>query len=519
MAKRKRTAQGEPAVVTAAAPHKKLKPTTQQTHTTIQIIAGSYDKVLHGVTARISPDGDVDFADTFLVDAHKSAIRCLAVSQPSGPKPKQTQKVILASAGNDDSINLYHLSAHAPTRIKIHAFESLNSKAVIENPQNRELGSLVHHSGSVTALHFPTRGKLLSSAEDSTIAVTRTRDWSLLSTIKAPIPKPVGRPSGDTAPMGGAPSGVNDFAVHPSLKLMISVGKGEKCMRLWNLVTGKKAGVLNFDRSMLLEVGEGRFSSGEGRKVAWGSTEVGDEFCVGFDKGALVFGMDCKPKCKVAPISWSEAETRSKTEPRLKIHQLSYFKLDEETDTQVLVMSAEDGRILFYSTADSDLTVASLADGKEPLLPSAKLIAQLGGKNARKESWEKLGKQIWREKSGQQKLEQQAEEKWTAKLATRVKDFAVLRSPGDNDFVISAASSDGTLRIWKVAAEEITPQTAKVKQVGTLIGTYETPNRITCMRAFVMLPAVEDAEEEEDFSREFMTEDDLEADGSSSDSE
>lgn len=81
----------------------------------------------------------------------------------------------------------------------------------------------------------------MSGAEDSTIAVTRTRDWSLISTIKVPIPKAVGRPSGDTAPLGGAPSGVNDFAVHPSMKLMISVGKGEKSMRLWNLVTGEES--------------------------------------------------------------------------------------------------------------------------------------------------------------------------------------------------------------------------------------------------------------------------------------
>lgn len=58
--------------------------------------------------------------------------------------------------------------------------------------------------------------------------------------------------------MGGALSRVNDFAVHPSLILMLSVSKGEKSMRLWNLVTGKKAGVLNFSREMLMEVGEGK---------------------------------------------------------------------------------------------------------------------------------------------------------------------------------------------------------------------------------------------------------------------
>ena len=53
---------------------------------TIQIIIGTYEKVLHGITATIvsgakghgQPDA-VDFADTFLLNAHTSAIRCLAV--------------------------------------------------------------------------------------------------------------------------------------------------------------------------------------------------------------------------------------------------------------------------------------------------------------------------------------------------------------------------------------------------------------------------------------------------------
>ncbi|KAF4625193.1 hypothetical protein G7Y89_g12974 [Cudoniella acicularis] len=394
MAKRKRNTNGESAAAATVAPSKKIKPTTPSTPqslTTIQIIAGSYDRVLHGLTATISPKDDVEFADTFLFNAHTSAIKCLAISPPSAPVPKQTQKVILASGSTDERINLYHLSAHAPSYVTVPAIAGLSTKAVIENPQNKELGSLLHHASSVTALYFPNRSKLLSSAEDNTIAVTRTRDWSLLSTIKAPVPKSIGRPSGDTAPLGGAPSGVNDFAVHPSMKLMISVGKGEKCMRLWNLVTGKKAGVLNFERDMLSEVGEGKFTSGEGRKVAWGATDAGEEFCVGFDKGALVFGMDSKPKCKVVP------QTREKGQRWTKIHQLCYLQVDEEEDIQVLAVSTEDGRILFYSTRPADLVTSEAEKGKEAPLPSAKLIAILDGKDEEKPT----GKE--QEKNGEKK--------------------------------------------------------------------------------------------------------------------
>ena len=460
MAKRKRNTNGDSATAVTDGPSKKVKSTSSSTPkypVTIQIIAGSYDRVLHGVTATISPKNEdkVEFADTFLFNAHASAIRCLALSPPSAPIPKQTQKIILASGSTDERINLYHLSAHAPSKISVPITPSLNSKAIVENPQNRELGSLLHHSSTITALYFPNRGKLLSSAEDSTIAVTRTRDWSLLSTIKAPIPKPVGRPSGDTAPLGGAPSGVNDFAVHPSMKLMISVGKGEKSMRLWNLVTGKKAGVLNFERGILGEVGEGKHSSGEGRKVAWGATDVGEEFCVGFERGALIFGMDSKPKCKVVP------------EPRTKIHELCYIQVGDEEDAQVLAISTEDGRILFYSTRPADLVTPSIVEGKDAPLTSAKLLAQLGGKD--------VG------------------------LSGRIKDFSILNN-GDGatkDFIIVAGGSDGALRIWKVPASDLISHTGKAKQVGELLGTYETNNRITCLKSFVMLPKMEGVVDEE----------------------
>jgi protein MAK11 len=253
------------------------------------------------------------------------------------------------------------------------------------------------------------------------------------------------------------------------MKLMISVGKGEKSMRLWNLVTGKKAGVLNFERGILGEVGEGRHSSGEGRKVAWGSTDAGEEFCVGFERGALVFGMDSKPKCKVVP------------EPRSKVHQLRYIQVDDEEDVHVLAMSTEDGRILFYSTRPADLLTAPTIEGREPSLPSAKLIAQLGGIEAAK------------------LIATENREKEDIGLLGRVKDFTVLRTEGSRDVYIVAASSDGAVRLWKLSTEDLASHNGKTKQVGTLLGdACETGNRITCVTAFVMLPTAEDAEDDID---------------------
>ncbi|POS68995.1 hypothetical protein DHEL01_v212612 [Diaporthe helianthi] len=443
---------------------------------TIQIIAGSYDRVLHGCTATIQPSSQASFADSFLLNAHTSAIRCLALSPPSAPVPGQSQKVMLATGSTDERINVYNLSAHPPSTKASPDQELLSTIArrpILESSKNRELGTLMHHSSTVTRLSFPTRSKLLSSSEDSTLAVTRVRDWSLLSTIRAPVPAVSGRPSGDTAPMGGTPSGVNDFAVHPSMKVMISVSKGERCMRLWNLVTGKKAGVLDFGRPVLHEIGEGRHSTGEGRRVVWGaSADSGDEFAVGFDRDVLVFGMDSKVRCRVMP----DAKT--------KIHEFSYVKLGDDSEDMVLAVSTEDGRVLFFSTRVEDLEEPEASEGKATPLPRAKLLVQVGGK--------------------------------AVGVTGRVKDFKVMRSddaPGV--WFVVAASSDGKLRLWELSREELEPGAGKgVRQAGKLLGTHDTQNRITCVEAFVMIPRPEGVEESEDEPQEEEEEED---DGDSDD--
>ncbi|KAI2609147.1 insulin-induced protein-domain-containing protein [Hypoxylon sp. NC1633] len=432
---------------------------------TIQVVTGSYDRILHGLTATISSQGQVDFADTFLFNAHSSAIRCLALSPPSAPEPGKLRKVMLASGSSDERINVYNISAHPPRRKHRDALSSVAPRKILEDPKNRELGTLLHHSSTITKLSFPTKSKLISASEDSTISVTRTRDWSLLSTIKVPIPKPQGRPSGDTAALGATPSGVNDFAVHPSMKLMISVSRGERSMRLWNLMTAKKAGVLNFGRDLLQEAGEGKHSSGEGRKVVWGSTEDGDEFCVGFDRDALVFGMDSTPKCRIMP------------EPRRKIHELCYVAIDSAGDSSLLAVSTEDGRIIFFSTKSEDLIrpLSSTESKGKASLPAARPIAQVGGKEAG--------------------------------VLGRIKDFSIVRvagGDGGEDLVITAGSSDGKLRIFKLSVADLkgADNSKTTKTVGRLLGTYDTQNRITCVGSFAMIPRPEGVDDSEDESDE-----------------
>jgi protein MAK11 len=424
----------------------------------LQVVAGSYDRVLHGITVTIDVKDKAEFTDSFLFNAHTSAIRCLALSPISAQTTGQGQKVMLATGSTDERINVYNLSAHPPSRKNQELMANVGPRPILENSRNRELGTLLHHDSTVTKLIFPTRSKLLSSSEDSTIAVTRTRDWSLLSKIKAPIPKAQGRPSGDTAAFGGTPAGVNDFAIHPSMKLMISVSKGEKCMRLWNLVTGKKAGVLNFSREMLQDAGEGKHSTGEGRRVVWGSVEGEDEFAVGFERDVVVFGMDSVPKCRLM------------RDLRTKIHQFFYIKTEEDADLTLLALSTEDGRILFFSTSPKDLDTSSSEESKSSL-PVAKLIAQLGGK--------------------------------ADGISGRIKDFAFVQPDGvrSREVLVIGGSSDGKIRIWKLDIKELTADDGSVngtRQVGKLLGSYETQNRITCLGAFVMIPRPAGVEESED---------------------
>lgn len=431
----------------------------------VQIVAGSYDRVLHGLTASISNTEDtpsVEFADTFLFDAHTSAIKCLAVSPPSAPAPGQSQSVMLATGGTDERINVYTISAHPPRRdAQQQQISSLAPRPVLENSKNRELGTLLHHSSTITRLCFPTRSKLMSASEDSTIAVTRTRDWSLLSAIKAPIPKAWGRPSGDTAPLGGVPSGVNDFAVHPSMKLMISVSKGERCMRLWNLVTGKKAGVLNFDKDLLHQMGEGKLSMGEGRSVVWGSVGGDDEFAVAFDREVLVYGMGGTPRCRVV------GNTRN------KVHRVRYVQVGDD-DANYLAVSTEDGRICLYSTRGEDLQQPKAGEGagkKDERVATAMLVGVLGG----------------RERG----------------ITSRIKDFVVLSRAAAagakvKPCIFISGSSDGKLGIWSLTGEELAAAhgSGGGKQVGKLVGSYETQNRITCITAFEMIPRPEGADAE-----------------------
>ena len=122
-----------------------------------------------------------------MFSAHTGAIKCLAASDR-----------YLVSGGSDEVIKIYDLK------------------------KRKDLGSLVQHNGAITSLQFYSRNHLLSASEDGTICIWRTRDWECMATMK------------------GHKGRVNGICVHPTGKIAVSVGK-DKALRLWNLMTGRKA--------------------------------------------------------------------------------------------------------------------------------------------------------------------------------------------------------------------------------------------------------------------------------------
>jgi protein MAK11 len=238
------------------------------------------------------------------------------------------------------------------------------------------------------------------------------------------------------------------------MKLMVSVGKGERCMRLWNLVTGKRAGVLNFGREILESIKESRYSHGEGRRIGWSPT--GNEFAVTFERGVVVFGEDSRPKSRLLP------------QPLTKVHQTFYLRFGTSTEdtNHVIAASTEDGRILFYSSSPSNGRQDDKENSTETSIPNAKLIAQLNSNNAG--------------------------------VSGRIKDFAVIDLPSseaqDSTSFIVTASSDGSIRIWQFTSNSLVDIISEgkprdvVAEIGKLVGTYETGSRITCLKAFLMRP-------------------------------
>ncbi|GAB2297290.1 hypothetical protein Dimus_031402 [Dionaea muscipula] len=165
----------------------------------MSLLAGSYERFIWGFRLKqhrqSSDDQILTLTQLFSYPAHLSPVKSVAVAGP-----------IAASAASDDSVKLYDLTTCS------------------------ELGSLLHHSSSVTSLSFfspPSSPSsfprnLLSGSDDGFLSIYDTDPFVLLMTVK------VHR------------KGVNDLAVHPTGKLALTVGR-DSSFGMVNLVRGRRS--------------------------------------------------------------------------------------------------------------------------------------------------------------------------------------------------------------------------------------------------------------------------------------
>ncbi|KAI9510046.1 WD40 repeat-like protein [Russula earlei] len=161
-----------------------------------KIIVGSYERLLYGlhgtvsVSSSASSDLEWSLKPMFIFPAHVSYIKSVAAS-PQGGK-------WLATGSQDEIIKIWNLR------------------------RRKEVGGLMQHEGSITHLTFPSRSHLISASEDGTLCVFRARDWVLLRSLK------------------GHKGRVNSVSVHPSGKVVLSVGK-DRTLYMWDLMRGRRA--------------------------------------------------------------------------------------------------------------------------------------------------------------------------------------------------------------------------------------------------------------------------------------
>ncbi|XP_052777707.1 p21-activated protein kinase-interacting protein 1-like [Mya arenaria] len=160
----------------------------------MEIVVGTYDNVILGFRLlKIADDFQVEAS--FTDNSHSGCVKCMAVSD----------KGILASGSTDESIRLLNIR------------------------KMKEMGSLVHHNGTITSLQFH-RGFMFSTSEDAALCLWKSYTWECLRTFK------------------GHQAAINCVSVHPSGKLALTVGR-DRALHTWNLITGRSAFISNIKQA------------------------------------------------------------------------------------------------------------------------------------------------------------------------------------------------------------------------------------------------------------------------------
>lgn len=152
----------------------------------LEIVLGTYEKYLLGYKLIVQENQEKTFKlkPSFSNEAHTQSVRCIASSDK-----------LLASGSIDESIQLFSMKTR------------------------QEIGSLLHHNGTITSLEF-YESFLISSSEDGSICIWSVNNWQCMKTLR------------------GHSKAVNHVSIHPSGKIALSVSN-DKCLRTWNLINGR----------------------------------------------------------------------------------------------------------------------------------------------------------------------------------------------------------------------------------------------------------------------------------------
>ncbi|KAJ3318867.1 hypothetical protein HDV06_006988 [Boothiomyces sp. JEL0866] len=183
------------------------------------VIAGTYERLLYGLNGSMT---EKELVPSFIYPAHISCITALACT------PR-----FLATGSTDEHVKLYDLKIR------------------------KEIGSLMHHSGTITGLSFVGKHHLITTSEDGCIGIVRTSDWEHLKSLQGHVGTVLG------------------LDVHPSGKVLLSVGK-DKTLKCWDL----QRAICSFSMKL----------SGLPNKVKWSIT--GTHFAVFFDKMVQINDLD-----------------------------------------------------------------------------------------------------------------------------------------------------------------------------------------------------------------------------------
>eukprot|EP00833_Pecoramyces_ruminatium_P009134 jgi/Orpsp1_1/1183166/evm.model.c7180000084158.1 len=232
-----------------------------------RIVCGTYEKLIYGIDAfwgNINSNDDENNSE--IKDENSDNENVDSIIDPKlVEKQKKIDETSLGLASNNkalrlDPIFIYpsHISYIKCIGIGGHHMASGGTDEVIklyDLKKRKEVGTLLHHSGTITCLTFFEKTHMISSGEDGEICLWRTKDWEKLTSFK------------------GHKSGVTSVAIHPSGKLALSIST-DKTLRCWNLVEGKAAYTLKLYRK-------------DGLKIFWNKT--GTLYAILFDREVIVY--------------------------------------------------------------------------------------------------------------------------------------------------------------------------------------------------------------------------------------